>query len=310
MNNFTGTDFDNKAIGFHRPTQLPRDDAQRSQWQSANRTWWESTPMRYDWREDISEIPGSKSYFVEIDRRFLCSVRKYMPWKNVPFEGLIPFNKLQDKDVLEIGVGQGSHAQLMAPYCKSFTGIDLTAHATEMTSKRLEVFKIVGKVLQMDAEEMSFANRSFDFVWSWGVIHHSADTRRVLNEMHRVLRPGGECVVMVYHRSWWIYYVMYGLFRGIFQGEFRKKGRLHQVSQAATDGAIARYYRVDEWRKATLGLFTIESVRIFGLKTDVIPLPHGRIKSLIETLLPDALTRFVTNHLRLGSFLVARMRKV
>ena len=34
---------------------------------------------------------------------------------------------------------------------------------------------------------MEFADNSFDFIWSWGVIHHSADTQRVLREMHRVL---------------------------------------------------------------------------------------------------------------------------
>ena len=60
-----------------------------------------------------------------------------------------------------------------------------------MTSRRLKLFNIPGKVLQMDAEDMNFADYSFDFIWSWGVIHHSADTRRVLQEMHRVLRRGG-----------------------------------------------------------------------------------------------------------------------
>src|SRR5262249_48509972 len=191
MNNFSGTEFANKAIGFDAPTQLPRDEEQHGQWQSANKAWWESTPMRYDWREAISAQPGSEAYFNEIDRRFLSSVRKYMPWRNVPFETVIPFGELRDRDVLEIGVGQGTHAQLLAPRCKSFTGIDLTSHAPAMTSRRLQLFKLPGKVLQMDAEAMTFADDSFDYIWSWGVIHHSADTRQVLKEMRRVLRPGG-----------------------------------------------------------------------------------------------------------------------
>src|SRR5262249_15382770 len=154
--------------GFDNPVQLPQDDAQRRAWQSANKTWWEATPMRYDWRDEISSPAGTQSYFTEIDRRFLWSVAKYMPWRKLPFEEVIPFEQLGDNDVLEIGVGQGTHAQLLAPRCKSFTGIDLTSHAAEMTSRRLKLFNLPGRILQMDAEDMDFADNSFDFIWSWG----------------------------------------------------------------------------------------------------------------------------------------------
>jgi ubiquinone/menaquinone biosynthesis C-methylase UbiE len=298
-----------KAAGFNKPTQLPHDEMQRRQWQAANKEWWESAPMRYDWHEKLTQIPGSEEYFGEIDGRFIASARKYMPWKNLPFEQFIPFDQLREKDVLEIGVGQGTHAQLIAKRCRSFTGIDLTAHAAAMTSKRLRLFKLPGNVLQMDAEEMSFSNNSFDFIWSWGVIHHSADTRQVLKEIHRVLRPNGKCVIMVYHRSWWNSWVVCGLLKGVLQGELRRYGSLHRVAQTATDGAIARSYTSREWRAATDDLFIIDSIQICGLKTDVIPLPRGRLKSLVESVMPDTFTRLLTNRLGFGSFLVAQMRK-
>lgn len=264
--------------------------------------------MRYDWRDEISAPPGTESYFREIDRRFLSSAHKYMPWRNIPFDEVIPFEWLSDKDVLEIGVGQGTHAQLLAPRCKSFTGIDLTSHAIEMTSQRLKLFNIPGKVLQMDAEEMAFADNSFDFIWSWGVIHHSADTRRVLQEMHRVLRFGGSCAIMVYYKSWWHFYVG-GFLRGVFQRQFNKQGNLHQVVQSATDGAIARIYTQREWQEITNGLFEIDAVKIYGLKGDVVPLPHGRLKQFLEDIVPDGVARLLTNRLRGGAFLVAHMRK-
>jgi hypothetical protein len=47
MKNFSASGFGNKAMGFDDPTQLPRDQEQRREWQSANRAWWESTPMRF-----------------------------------------------------------------------------------------------------------------------------------------------------------------------------------------------------------------------------------------------------------------------
>jgi ubiquinone/menaquinone biosynthesis C-methylase UbiE len=308
MKNFSGIEFGNKAFGFDTPSQLPRDDTQRRQWQSANKTWWETTPMRYDWRDEITAPPGTESYFKEIDRRFLLSAWKYMPWQNVPFDQVIPFDRLGDKDVLEIGVGQGTHAQLLAPCCKSFTGIDLTSHAVEVTTLRLKCFNIPGKVVQMDAEEMGFADNSFDFIWSWGVIHHSADTRRVLQEMHRVLRPGGSCTVMVYYKSWWDFYVC-GCLRRIFQRQFNKQESLHCVAQSATDGAIARYYTQREWLEITNGLFEITVAQIYGLKGSVVPLPHGRLKQFLEDLVPNAAARLLTNRLRGGSFLVAHMGK-
>ena len=118
--------------------------------------------MRYDWRESLGESPGSIAYFREIDRRFLASARSFMPWRQIPFDTVIPFGELHNRDVLEIGVGHGTHAQLLSPNCKSFTGIDLTRTATRMTATRLKLFDVPGSVLQMDAECMGFPERSFD----------------------------------------------------------------------------------------------------------------------------------------------------
>jgi ubiquinone/menaquinone biosynthesis C-methylase UbiE len=305
---FSGTEFHNKASGFHGPTQLPCDEAQRRQWQSANRMWWESTPMRYDWREPLTAPAGTKGYFEEIDARFLASVYKYMPWENVPFEALIPFRELADKDVLEIGTGLGTHAQLLSPYCKSFTGIDLTETGSASTRHRLQLFGLTGRILQMDAEDMQFEPNSFDYIWSWGVIHHSADTRRVLTEMKRVLRSGGRVTVMVYHRTWWAYYFS-ALLHGAFRGQLKSYQNLHRMAQAATDGAIARYYTPKEWREVSRGLFEVESVKVYGLKAEILPFPAGRIKQIFETSIPDAFGRLLTNRLRLGRFLVAEMRR-
>jgi SAM-dependent methyltransferase len=301
--------FQEKAAGFDHPTQLPRNEDERRDWQAANRAWWESAPMRYDWRERIAETPGSEAYFKEIDRRFLTSARAFVPWRKIPFDTVIPFDDLQNKDVLEIGVGSGTQAQLLAQHCKSFTGIDLTKAASAMTSKRFALFNIPGTVLQMDAERMGFAEGSFDYVWSWGVVHVSADTQRVLREIYRVLRPGGAFTAMVYYRSWWNYYAC-GLLRRALLGQWRERRSLHHVSQGATDGAFARYYKPHEWRAATQDLFTMDLIRIYGLKSDVVPLPHGRLKQRVMDLLPDAFARFLTRRLRMGSLLVAHMRKL
>jgi ubiquinone/menaquinone biosynthesis C-methylase UbiE len=307
MQNFKGTHFVNKAPGFSAPTQLPDDPELARQWQEANKAWWEATPMRYDWREGVDLEPGSAEYFREIDERFFSSVRRFMPWRERPFDNLIDFDGLRDKDVLEIGVGMGSHAQLIAPHAKSYTGIDLTEAASSTTRQRLALFGIDADIRQMDAEQMAFEDASFDFVWSWGVIHHSSNTRAILGEMHRVLRPGGHATVMVYYRSW--FYYVNAFIRGVFRGQFLKFRSINDVMQASTDGAIARFYRPDEWRELCKGLFEVETFEVTGLKSDPLPIPAGGVKRWLETNVPDGATRFMTDRLKMGSLLIVHLRR-
>ncbi len=291
--------------GFCEPTALPASTQQEQHWQAANREWWESHPMRYDWKEGIACEEFSPEFFAEIDRRFFSLVEQYAPCKKIPFDWLIDFESLRDKDVLEIGVGNGSHAQLLATHARSFNGIDLTEYAVKSTSARLRVLGLPGKVQQMDAERMQFADSSFDVIWSWGVIHHSANTRRILEEMHRVLRPGGEAFVMVYHRTLWEYYIQ-GALLALLSG---KPGSVHASIQRRTDGAMARYYKQAEWRALAGDLFSVKEVRVYGKKTELVPLPAGKLKERIVSSIPNSFSRFLTNTCQWGSFLVSRLGK-
>ena len=299
--------FGDKAPGFNNPTQLPQSEAERRAWQEANRSWWEGSPMRYDWREGLTSDKATEDFFREIDQRFLSAVEKFLPSRNTPFDAIIPFDNLNDKDVLEIGIGHGSVAQLLAQHARSYTGIDLTSEAAYMTTRRFALLKCPGKIIQMDAEAMSFADASFDFIWSWGVIHHSADTSRIVKEMHRVLRPGGHSTVMVYYRSWWSYYLFSVMKLGL-KGKLPTRQRIDQMRQQTTDGAIARFYAQSEWKKLTSSLFET-ATSIHGMSVELIPLPHGRLKDFLLRLLPGRVARFMTHNLAMGSFLVAHMIK-
>lgn len=294
--------------GFSSPTALPTDQG-RPEWQKENRAWWEANPMRYDWKHGLGVSEFSSEFYQEIDRRFFEDAARYMPARSRPFDAIIPFDRLPLWDVLEIGVGSGSHAQLLAPHCRTYTGIDLTEYAVSSTCTRFQVLQLAGNILRMDAEQMTLPDASFDYIWTWGVIHHSADTGRVLGEMHRVLRPGGRATVMVYHRSLLYAYVYAGLFRGILAGGLLRH-TLHELLQLNTDGAIARFYRRNEWRRLIEARgFVIEDERVMGQKSEVVLWPAGRIKNRFMKVVPDALSRFVTNTCRQGSFLVTTIRK-
>jgi ubiquinone/menaquinone biosynthesis C-methylase UbiE len=301
--------FAKKAAGFSTPTALPANGEENRRWQDANREWWESQPMRYDWTEKIPAEQYTKEYFEEIDRRFFAATRPFMPWTSIPFDALIDYESLRGKDVLEIGVGCGTHAQLLASHARSFTGIDLTEYASDCTRRRMSVFGLPAKILRMDAETLQFPDNSFDFVWSWGVIHCSANTRQILTEIQRVLRPGGRAITMVYHRNFWNYYVVSGFFRGVLGGQLFKAKSLNALLQQQTDGALARHYTEQEWSDLVSDLFTVEYSRVYGMKVELLPLPRGRVKSALEHVIPDGLSRLLTNRAKLGTFLVTSLAK-
>jgi len=232
-----------------------------------------------------------------------------MPWRKVPFDALIDFENLRTRNILEIGVGNGSHAQLLATYAGSYTGIDLTSYAAESTSKRLNINNLKADIMQMDAEKLSFPDETFDFIWTWGVIHHSSNTKQILKEMHRVLKPGGEAIVMVYNRGWWNYYICGGLIHGIIFGKYFKDGSLFKIMQGITDGALARYYTPTSWNMLVQDFFQVKYIIVKGSKSELFPIPGGRIKNTIMRIIPNAITRFLTNKCRMGSFLISKIEK-
>jgi ubiquinone/menaquinone biosynthesis C-methylase UbiE len=124
----------------------------------------------------------------------------------------------QGKDVLEIGVGMGAeHEMLARQNPRSLSGIDLTPRAIEFTSKRLALYGLQSNLRVADAENLPFEDESFDFVFSYGVMHHSPDTQQAVNEAWRVLRPGGLARIMIYHRYSMVGYMLwtrYALLRG------------------------------------------------------------------------------------------------
>lgn len=110
------------------------------------------------------------------------------------------FEEFRDKRVLEIGVGLGADHQKFAEAGADLYGVDLTERAVELTRNRLACFDLESKLEVGDAEYLSFEDESFDLVYSWGVLHHSPDTPRAISEVWRVLKLGGTCKIMIYHK--------------------------------------------------------------------------------------------------------------
>ena len=109
--------------------------------------------------------------------------------------------------VLEIGCGLGTDGVQFAKAGADYTGVDLTDAAIELARKRFEVSGLRGELRVSDAENLDFADESFDLVYSHGVLHHTPGIARAVSEIHRVLKPGGRAIVMLYHRDSYNYRV-------------------------------------------------------------------------------------------------------
>jgi ubiquinone/menaquinone biosynthesis C-methylase UbiE len=122
------------------------------------------------------------------------------------------------KDVLEIGVGMGAdHLEWARRAPNSLTGIDLTDRAVEFTRQRLAYYNLHSDLRVANAEQLPFADNSFDIVYSYGVFHHSPDTAQAIHEAWRVLRPGGSARILIYHSRSIVGYMLwfrYGLLAG------------------------------------------------------------------------------------------------
>ena len=123
--------------GFDSPIALPSTPDEERQWQEANREWWEQHPMRYDFSETLGVEEFSRQFYEEIDKRFFADAETMIRSRRVPFDSLIDYDSLKGADVLEVGCGNGSHAQLLVQHARSYTGIDLTSYAVKSTTQRL-----------------------------------------------------------------------------------------------------------------------------------------------------------------------------
>jgi SAM-dependent methyltransferase len=170
------------------------------------RAYWQAAPCG---TTTSARAVGTPEFFREVEA-WRYRVEPFIP----EFAG---FDRVGGKAVLEIGVGLGTDFVRFVRGGASAVGVDLTAAAVDATRMRLEVEGLDAEVLVADAEQLPFADASFDLVYSYGVLHHTPDTARGLAEVRRVLRPDGEARIMLYSRRSWFalgVWARYALLRG------------------------------------------------------------------------------------------------
>lgn len=165
-------------------------------------SFWDSEPC------GVRYLDGPKAYEAQALTRY--SMEPHIP-------NFAKFASSRGLRVLEVGVGMGADYLEWLKAGAVATGIDLTAAALEMTCRRCQLAGYKAQVFRGDAEVLPFPTSSFDVVYSYGVLHHSPDTQACIREAFRVLKPGGQIRIMLYHHpslTGLMLWLRYGLGRG------------------------------------------------------------------------------------------------
>lgn len=124
--------------------------------------------------------------------------------------------------LLEIGCSMGTDLLQIARLGLNVTGIDLTEEGIALAQKRFVLYDIPATLKTDNAENLSFANDCFDIVYSFGVLHHTPDTQKSIDEVYRVLKPDGIAVIMLYHRRSFNY-IIHRLLNAPFDGNWKDR---------------------------------------------------------------------------------------
>lgn len=160
------------------------------------RAFWQAHPCGTKFAD---AAPGTRLFFERVEEH------RYRTEWHIP--GAADFARTKGLKVLEIGCGLGTDGAQFAKAGAEYTGVDLTDAAVELARKRFELFDLRGTFRTADAEKLDFADDAFDLVYSHGVLHHTPNTAGAVHEVHRVLKPGGRAIVMLYHRGSYNYRV-------------------------------------------------------------------------------------------------------
>ncbi len=154
------------------------------------------------WDEHIHDLAvatqpiGSPGFFQQL-ANYRYDKLNYLP-------ELVHFSSYQGRSLLEVGCGMGIDLVQFARAGATVTGIDLSSRAINLARLNMSQNGLRADLRVMNGELMQFPDKSFDVVYAHGVLQYTAHAEKMVTEIHRVLKPGGEAILMVYNRNSWL----------------------------------------------------------------------------------------------------------
>ena len=136
---------------------------------------------------------GTKEFFDSV-------LQKRFSYECDWLDGIVNFSQFRGKKVLEIGCGSGYDAYMFCKNGADYTGIDIAEENIGAAKKHLGHYGYRPRFVQMDASSMLF-EQEFDFIYSFGVLHHIPDMEKTLSKIYLALKKGGTAQIVVYNRN-------------------------------------------------------------------------------------------------------------
>ena len=147
--------------------------------------------------EMTDEPVGTRAFFDDLDDYRYDKLR-YLPQ-------LVDFSAYQGQRLLEVGCGIGTDLVRFATGGARVTGVDLAQTAIDLAHQNFVLHGVTADELRVaNGEALPYPDATFDVVYGHGVVQYTADAAQLICECHRVLKPGGTGIFMVYNRVSWL----------------------------------------------------------------------------------------------------------
>jgi len=250
--------------------------------------YWDKRPCNI--RHSSSPL-GTRQYFDEVEKR------KYFVEPHIP--GFADFEKWRGRKVLEIGCGIGTDTINFARAGAEVSAVELSEKSLDLARKRAEIFGFQDRIkfYCVNAEELSRAVplEPYDLIYSFGVIHHTPNPEKVMEEINKYSKEGTVIKIMVYYSfSWKVFWILINYGKGAF---WKLKELIARHSEAQTGSPVTYTYSRKEARELLKGFKIVRmSVdHIFPYKiSDYVKYKY--IKVWYFRFLPKFLFSFLERH--------------
>ncbi len=212
------------------------------------------------WNDHIHDLaiakhpPGTLGFFNDLDE-YRFDKLNYLP-------RVVDFSAYAGKKLLEVGCGVGIDLVHFAEKGAVVTGVDLADTSIELARKNFELRNLKGEFYRLDGENLPFEEASFDVVYAHGVLQYTENAQKMTDEIYRVLKPGGEAILMVYNKISWL----------------NALSKIMKVDLEHEDAPVLNKYSIREFKKL---LTKFEKVKIVPERFPVKSRLHKGVKGML-----------------------------